>query len=263
MKEGTAGPVQARSVGRAPGAPRTRASGSVCSRTIRLAGPLTAGLLVAHATLVGTAAGGGSEATLSVEAGRALVEATPKPTHVRQAPDTLASTLDRIAHLLAPGGDRAEGMEALARHAAALPPARATLWIQVLAAVERTEAEVAPQLVEAVRDAEAGDGAGAARVLEQAAGDAAGDQRAPLLWIAALVAEGPAPGEAARIRARLLEEHPGAFEAPEAAVRQARWAASQGDPERARALLENLVVSRPDHPVVPEARRLLDRWRQP
>ena len=182
---------------------------------------------------------------------------SPVPGSVASAPDTVP-TLDRIRDLLGPQGDRAEGLAALAHFAAALPPARATFWTQVLAAVERTDPGLSPLLMETAGAAEEGRGREAARRLEGAVDGAREGDRSALLWLGAVVAQGEDPAEGARLRERIISEHPGAPEAPEATLRQARWLLGPGDDrERALALLEELIVERPDHPVAPEARALL------
>jgi len=175
--------------------------------------------------------------------------------------DTVPS-IDEIRRLLGPDGDRTAGLAALGSFAASLAPARGTLWVQLLAAVERTDPGLAPVLLEAVLQGEGGAGEEGARSLEEAEEEAREEDRSALLWMGALVVEGADQAEAARLRARLLERHPQALEAPEAAVRQARWLLASGeDREAALALLEGLVVDQPDHPAAPEARALLLRWR--
>jgi hypothetical protein len=182
-------------------------------------------------------------------------------------PDLLADTvpsLDEIRRLLGPGGDRGAGLAALGAHALSLPPPRATLWIQLVAAVERTDPGLAPLLFESVELAEAGAGVRGADRLESAVAGAGEGDRSALLWLAALLSQAPDPPRASRLRERLLAEHPDAPEAPEAAYRQARWLLGPGgDREGALALLEELVVSKPGHPVAPTARALLLEARRP
>ncbi|MDX1568169.1 MAG: hypothetical protein R3223_10245, partial [Longimicrobiales bacterium] len=54
---------------------------------------------------------------------------------------------------------------------------------------------------------------------------------------------------------------PEAAETPEAQLRLARHRADEGRQEEARALLEDLILNRPESAVVPEARRELERLR--
>jgi hypothetical protein len=179
------------------------------------------------------------------------------------ASDTVP-TLDEIRRLLGPGGDRGAGLAALGAYPLDLPPARATLWIQLLAAVERTDPGLAPLLLESVELAEAGDGLRGADRLESAVAGTGEEDRSALLWLAALISQAPDPVRSAHLRERLLAQHPDAPEAPEAAYRHARWLLGPGgDRERALALLEELVVSRPGHPVAPTARALLMEARRP
>ncbi|MDE2874150.1 MAG: hypothetical protein OXQ93_01845 [Gemmatimonadota bacterium] len=68
--------------------------------------------------------------------------------------------------------------------------------------------------------------------------------------------------EAAAFRRRIVAEHQGAREYPEAALLLARAVAEEpGGREEAAGILEALIVAHPDSPVVPGARRELDRIR--
>ena len=68
--------------------------------------------------------------------------------------------------------------------------------------------------------------------------------------------------EAAALWRRIVAEHGDAREYPEAALRLARAVASEpGGRDEAVALLEALIVARPENPVVPGARRELERIR--
>jgi hypothetical protein len=185
---------------------------------------------------------------------------TPSPA----LPADTVPSLDEIRRLLGPDGDRGAGLAALGAHALSLAPPRATLWIQLLAAVERTDPRFAPLLLESVELADAGAGARAADHLEAAVAEAGDGDRSALLGLAALLAQATDPPRASRLRERLLAEHPEAPEVPEAAYRQARWLLGPGgDREGALALLEELVVSRPGHAVAPTARALLLEARRP
>jgi hypothetical protein len=196
-------------------------------------------------------------------------ERAPPPALEARGPGKVLATdtvpaLDEVRRLLGPGGDRGAGLTALGAYAMDLPPARATLWIQLLAAVERTDPGLAPLLLESVGLAEAGDGLRGADRLDSAVPEAREEDRSALLWLAAILSQAPDPARSAHFRERLLAEYPGAPEAPEAAYRQARWLLGPGgDRERALALLEGLVVSRPGHPVAPTARALLLEARRP
>jgi hypothetical protein len=189
-----------------------------------------------------------------------LIPGAAEGTPGRPAADTIP-TVEEIRSLLEPEGDRAAGMAAVRARARSLPPARATLWIQLLASVERTDPALAPVLVDAVDRADRGRGAEGTDLLEGALDRAAEEDRSTLLALGAAMADGGDPERAARLRVRLLEEHPGSLEAPEAALRHARWLGeSGGDREGALRLLEELIVERPNHPVTPAARALFQKW---
>lgn len=212
-------------------------------RRIRLSGTLFAG-----GALAAGSAGMVVPLPASADAGSMVAQA---------ASDTIPS-VDEVRRLLGPDGDRAAGLAALGARAASLPPPRATLWIQLLAAVERTDPGLAPLLLDAVTVSEGGAGIRGAELLERATEEAREEDRSALLGLAALLARHGNPERAARLRARILDEHPGSMEAPEAAYHQALWLLGPGaGREEALVLLEDLIVSRPNHPVVPAARALL------
>ncbi len=85
--------------------------------------------------------------------------------------------------------------------------------------------------------------------------------RPPVLSLGARAADQAGFGEiAATFRRRIVAEHEEAREFPEAALRLARaTAAEPGGRDEAVRILEALIVSRPDSPVVPGARRELRR----
>ena len=69
-------------------------------------------------------------------------------------------------------------------------------------------------------------------------------------------------GEATEFRRRIVADHPDAREYPEAALMLARAVAAEpGGRDEAMVILEALIVGHPDSPVVPGARRELDRIR--
>jgi hypothetical protein len=70
------------------------------------------------------------------------------------------------------------------------------------------------------------------------------------------------PDGAADIREQLVEEHPAASEAGEAAIALARHlAGDEGGVDEAVRILEDLITSQPEAAVVPEARLELERLR--
>lgn len=90
-----------------------------------------------------------------------------------------------------------------------------------------------------------------------------GPDRPPVLALGARVAGQAGFGDiAATFRRRIVAEHEEAREFPEAALRLARAVAAEpGGRDEAVRILEALIVSRPDSPVVPGARRELRRIR--
>ena len=86
--------------------------------------------------------------------------------------------------------------------------------------------------------------------------------RSAVLAQAARAADKAGRGEqGALLRRRLIEEYPDAAETSEATLALARWSVTSGDKEEAVALLEGLILARPDSPIVPDARRELQRIR--
>lgn len=145
-----------------------------------------------------------------------------------------------------------------------------TLWVQGLAVAEKTSPEAGARAIEALIQAEAGDVQGAALSLarwpEGAEGhETKGDDGPALLALAARLMDLHNPEGGAELRERLLAQHPGAPEAVEARLRLARHLAALESPEdrdRARTLVEDLIVEVPDHPLAPEARRFLAELRR-
>lgn len=103
----------------------------------------------------------------------------------------------------------------------------------------------------------------AVETLDTGLPDVAVDDRPALLALGARIAErGGDAAKAAELRARIVAEHAEAPQYPEAALRLARHRArSSGAPEAAVEILEELIVSRPESAVTPEARRELERLR--
>jgi hypothetical protein len=165
-----------------------------------------------------------------------------------------------VVRLLSSPDTKPEAMGAIVQRAASLPAERATLWIQLLATVERTGSEAARTAAEAVRLAENRDPRGGVRVLEAGLnrGPPSPD-RPPLMALAAFLLDEVDPARAAELRRRLIREWPDALETPEAQVLLARHLlvreGARGAGE-AREVLESLLVRRPNHPLAPEARRL-------
>jgi hypothetical protein len=96
-------------------------------------------------------------------------------------------------------------------------------------------------------------------------GRVADGERAALLAEAARMADrGGEPEVGASIRETLLEAHPDAPEVGEASLALARHRArSAAGVEEAIRILEDLITSRPNAAVVPDARMELERLRRP
>lgn len=172
------------------------------------------------------------------------------------AADTIL-TVDELARELGPGGNQTlgrGGLRALADSAAA---DEATLWAQLLVITERADVSSAPVAVRAVALGVTGLGPEGAEVLVKALPGIRAEDRAALLALAVLLAERDDPLRAAELRERFLAEYPDAPEMPEVALRQARWLVSiNSRREEGVRLLEELIVKVPNHPVIPEARRI-------
>ncbi|MBW3533631.1 MAG: hypothetical protein KY453_00215 [Gemmatimonadetes bacterium] len=174
------------------------------------------------------------------------------------------SALER-AYLYLERGDVELARQAFLDAVGGLAPADATEVIQLAGLLERLEPASARALAHAAVEAHRGKGAEAAASLAGAAGDLSAGDRPRVLAHAARLAEaaGDAAG-AARLRALLVERHGEAPEAADAMLALARWHADtggEGGLQEAARLLEALIVARPNSPIVPAARRELQRVR--
>jgi tetratricopeptide (TPR) repeat protein len=172
------------------------------------------------------------------------------------------STVER-AYLLLEEGDVQGARDSLLLAVGGLPPSEATPVIQFVSLLGRLSEDGARALADAGVAEHRGGGSGAATLLaDRASGVSEGD-RAALLAEAARIAERGGEDEtAARIRRRLVEEHPDAPELAEAALELARHTAGPGrDRDGAIRLLEDLITRRPNAAVVPDARLELERLR--
>ena len=198
---------------------------------------------------VGLAAQTADSATAEGQADTASATPAGIPDDLRD-PETRSQALARILEV-------AESREGPVR----------TLWVQGLAVAEKTSPEIGARAVEALLRAEAGDIEAAAWALAEWPGpdEMKGDDRAALLALAARLLDGADPEGGAQLRERLLAAHPAAPEAVETRLRLARYlAARESDEDRSRALalVEDLIVDTPDHPLAPEARRFLAQLRR-
>jgi hypothetical protein len=172
------------------------------------------------------------------------------------------SSLER-AYIHLAAGDVAEGRAALLLALTGLPPAEATPVIAFAGLLGRVAPEGAETLASAGVAAHRGRPAEAATALTDLAGTLEPSQRAAVLAQAArFAADGDEARVAAEIRRRIVDEHPDAPEAGEAALALARFHARTptGVGEAIR-LLEELIVRRPNAAVVPDARRELEKLR--
>ncbi|GEM_PF-3466131 len=199
--------------------------------------------------------------------GPVSVQAVPAP-HAASppqsaAPDTVLPEPQAIPELLASGQDRARALAGIGARAEELSGRRATLWIQLLAVAEKGGPEAGALAARALLHADEGEPAEGAGLIRSELDTVPEADRPALLGLAAHLLDGPDPAEAAELRTRLLDLAPDASEAPEAALRLARYLAGPGeDRERAVELLEELIVSAPNHPVAPTARHMLTEIRR-
>jgi len=170
------------------------------------------------------------------------------------------SALERAYVLLAEGKTE-EGRSALESSLPGLSPSRVTDVLQLTALLEGTAPVTARRVGEIAAVAHAGDPVGAARALSREIAELPPADHSGILAHAARLADlGGDERLAADLRARLVEEHPDTPERPEAALALARFLASRpGGLDEAVATLESLILARPNSPVVPAARRELER----
>lgn len=173
-----------------------------------------------------------------------------------------ASSLER-AYLILAGGDPAKAREDLLSALAGLPAGQATDVIALVALLDRSSP--AGQRVAALATVLAHRGSAAEAVAEVEAGRSGlpDPEQAGLLALAGRIASGHGLADQAEAAwTTLIDDFPDAPETPEAALSLATSrAARPGGREEAIALLEDLIVTRPNSPIVPAARRELDRIR--
>lgn len=171
------------------------------------------------------------------------------------------SALER-AYLHLEAGELDAGVAALHEAIALLPPTSATEVIQLVSLLGRVGPAATQALGRAAVLSHRGAGAQGVESLVGALAELPESDRPSLLAHAARMADqAGAEARGAELRRRLVEEHRGSQEMPEAALALARWDAQNGRPQEAIRMLEALIVERPGSPVVPDARRELDRIR--
>jgi tetratricopeptide (TPR) repeat protein len=191
----------------------------------------------------------------------------------RGDPEAAAAVLDGVAgprsslergYLLLAVGEVVQGRAALLIALTGLAPSEATPVIQFAGLLGRVSDVAAEELARQGVRAHRGEGAEAAQDLAAALSDFEADERAAVLAEAARMAErAGAEPTAAELRVRLLVEYGTAPEAGEASLALARFRASTPDGvEEAIRILEDLIASRPNAAVVPDARMELQRLRE-
>jgi len=171
------------------------------------------------------------------------------------------STLER-AFMRLDEGDIAGGEASLRQAIASLPPAMATGTIQLLSLLARVSRPGASELARAAVLNHRGATREAIDHLVDALARLPERDHPGLLAHAARIADESAdPDRAAELRGRLVNAFASAPETAEATLELARWQARSGRSQEAVALLEALIIDRPNSPLVPDARRELDRLR--
>jgi hypothetical protein len=166
--------------------------------------------------------------------------------------------LDEIIAWAGPGGDPVKATEAIRAIVGERESLEATSWVHLLALLGRVGPVSAPMAIRAVAEAESENDAQFLDGFLDAIGTLPPADRGPLLALAALLAEAPDPSRAAELRVRVMTEAPNTVEIPEIKLRHARWLLSiETRREEGFRLAEDLIVEGPDHPLAPEARRLL------
>jgi hypothetical protein len=165
--------------------------------------------------------------------------------------------------LLLDAGELEAGRRALLLAIGGLPPTEATDIIQFAGLMGRASETGAVLLAEAGVLAHRGQGAAAAQILAEAAGELEEEERAPLVAEAARIADrAGASGVAASIREILVATYEDTPEFGEASLSLARHKArTPGGVAEAILLLQSLIIARPNAAVVPDARLELERLR--
>ena len=167
------------------------------------------------------------------------------------------------AFLLLEGGAIAEGAAALQASLPDLEPADATEMLALALALSRLTPVGALLAARAAVAAHRGDAAAAVRAVQAGVGAVPATDLPAVLTLGARAADAAGlPAEAVAFRRTIVADHADAPEFPETALRLARSVASQpGGAQDAAQLLEELIVAHPASPVVPSARRELERLR--
>lgn len=170
-------------------------------------------------------------------------------------------TVEELAVWAGPDGEPARVREGILDRieARGATGEQTVLWLRLLRVLDEVEPTVAAAAVRAVGLGVERDGGAGSDLLMESLEEASATARAPLLSLAAQLADQEDERRGAEIRARLLEEYPDADEAAEATFLRARWLLGSGDlREEGMRLLEAFIVEAPGHPLAPEARRLYE-----
>jgi tetratricopeptide (TPR) repeat protein len=170
------------------------------------------------------------------------------------------SALER-AYLYLAGGDVMAAQTAFQDALAGVSARTATEVITLLDLLGGLEGEPLYAFARSAVFAHQGHAESALAELEVAIAAVSSDERPSLLAMGARMAEqGRMPVQAAELRERIISDHPYSSEVPEATLELARFMGSSPDGVgEAILLLENLILSQPDSPIVPTARRELQR----
>ena len=165
------------------------------------------------------------------------------------------------AYLMLDMGEIAEGRDVLLNVIEELQPTEATDVIQFVGLLGRLSEEAADVLARAGVLAHRGVVNEAVSVLVDGTDELEAKEHPPLLAEAARIADrGEAFEQGASIRTRLISEYPEAPEFGDAALALARYRARTPDGiKQAIAILEELITTRPDAAVVPDARVELEK----
>lgn len=167
--------------------------------------------------------------------------------------------------LLLRRGDTERARAELVASAPSLRGAEATRTIALAMLLSRLSPAGGEVVAEASARAQAGEPETAlARIGSAARNLPSREAAAVLAFGAELADEAGLPLEAEALRRRVITEHPRAHETPAALVALARALANRpGGTTEARALLEQLILEHPRSALVPQARRDLDRLKDP
>ena len=167
------------------------------------------------------------------------------------------------AFLLLEGGAFPGGIAALQAALPELEPARATEMLELSFALSELTVVGGSLVARAAIARHRGHPEQAAQLVREGVDQVPAPDRPALLALGARAADQAGlTADAMVFRRRIVAEHQDAREFPEAALRLARAvAADPGGRDEAVGILEALIVARPESPVVPGARRELERIR--